>query len=448
MIISKLNFSYKNLLLLSLLIFLLFCCNSSAYAKVAVSPAQGINDVSEHFKTILETLMSYFEDGARNLFLGLAIIALVWSFGQMALKGGELNNVIFELVKTCMTVGFFWWLITQCSDVLFSIFSKFGHWGGDASQFSIKSPVDLITAGASTASDLLVVKGGIFDMAVWVSSVCGLLFGIFIFISSVLLAVNIIIQEIEFYIFCYIGIFVLGLSGSNWTRDIAIAYLKKLIAISVQYFSTCLLAGIAFNVMTNYSKEIEKLTAAHDVSGTILAELNVLAVFLVVIKIQRSVPQGLSALFGGGSSGGYDAGGIAGRVTGAVAGAAGGVAGKMLAAAGGAGAMSLAKSIGGGIAKSGTGQKLGAAIKSAGNSIAQGYKNSALSQTAEAKAFTATAGAAGKAMSAAGKAMAQSLRNSFTPGGAGVTAQRAGNSAMSDMADTVKKMGEKMGVDK
>ena len=44
--------------------------------------------------------------------------------------------------------------------------------------------------------------------------------------------------------------------------------------------------------------------------------------------------------------------------------------------------------------------------------------------------------------------MAQSLRNSFTPGGAGVTAQRAGNSAMSDMADTVRKMGEKMGVDK
>ena len=83
----------------------------------------------------------------------------------------------------------------------------------------------------------------------------------------------------------------------------------------MQYFSTCLLAGIAFNVMTNYSKEIEKLTAAHDVSGTILDELNVLAVFLVVIKSQSSVPQGLSALFGGGASGGYDACGIAGRVT-------------------------------------------------------------------------------------------------------------------------------------
>ena len=70
-----------------------------------------------------------------------------------------------------------------------------------------------------------------------------------------------------------------------------------------------------------------------------------------------------------------------------------------------------------------------------------------------AKAAMSMGSKVGKAASVAGKysgasAMAQSLRNSFTPGGAGVTAQRAGNSAMSDMADTVKKIGEKMGVDK
>ena len=421
---------------------------ASSTSSANEAPSLGLNDAQNQFKDKMHDLVSTFQNAAKNLFLSLALIGIVWSFGQMALKGTELNNLIFELLKCCMTVGFFWWLITEAGDVIFNLFSNFSNWGAKQTGFNPSNPAELINKGTDIALELIHPEGSAFNMTLLLTSLIGAVFGIFIIINCALLAINLIILEIEFYFTCYIGIFALGMAGSSWTKDTSIQYLKKLLAYSVQYFTACLLAGIGFDVLNGLTGDLGAAMDKDELGEQLLAYLNVLVVFLIITKVQSSLPQALSGLFGQGSSAGYDVGGIAGRVAGATAGAVGGVAGKMLAAAGGAGAMSLAKSMGSGIAKSGFGQKAGAMMKSAGNSIAQGYKNSGFSQSMTGKAFNATAGAAGKASAAAGKAMAQSLRNSFTPGGAGVTAQRAGNSAMSDMADTVRKMGEKMGVDK
>lgn len=336
--LGSLNLSLRTKqFLIALAIIAVWLCINSAFASgedsVKIAPTATINSLIENFTSKLEGIQSIFQNGARNLFLSLAVIAIVWSYGQLLIKGGELNTIFFELVKTIMTVGLFWWLINDCADLLFTMFKKFGEWGGKQTNFGVHSAADVINQGSSIALNLLSVEGGVFDMAVWVASVIGLVFGMYVFITCVILGVNIIILEVEFYFFCYIGVFILGTAGSEWTKDSSIAYLKKLIAYSVQYFATLVVAGIAFSAMEKYTEQVNKMTSANDVSGTCLAMLSLLGIFLVISKVQQTIPQALAGLFGGGSTGGYDAAGIGAKTALGTAAAVGGVALK----AGGAG---------------------------------------------------------------------------------------------------------------
>lgn len=336
--LGSLNLSLRTKqFLIALAIIAVWLCINSAFASgedsVKIAPTATINSLIENFTSKLQGIQSIFQNGARNLFLSLAVIAIVWSYGQLLIKGGELNTIFFELVKTIMTVGLFWWLINDCADLLFTLFKKFGEWGGKQTNFGVHSAADVINQGSSIALNLLSVEGGVFDMAVWVASVIGLVFGMYVFITCVILGVNIIILEVEFYFFCYIGVFILGTAGSEWTKDSSIAYLKKLIAYSVQYFATLVVAGIAFSAMEKYTEQVNKMTSANDVSGTCLAMLSLLGIFLVISKVQQTIPQALAGLFGGGSTGGYDAAGIGAKTALGTAAAVGGVALK----AGGAG---------------------------------------------------------------------------------------------------------------
>lgn len=410
--LGSLNLSLRTKqFLIALAIIAVWLCINSAFASgedsVKIAPTATINSLIENFTSKLEGIQSIFQNGARNLFLSLAVIAIVWSYGQLLIKGGELNTIFFELVKTIMTVGLFWWLINDCADLLFTLFKKFGEWGGKQTNFGVHSAADVINQGSSIALNLLSVEGGVFDMAVWVASVIGLVFGMYVFITCVILGVNIIILEVEFYFFCYIGVFILGTAGSEWTKDSSIAYLKKLIAYSVQYFATLVVAGIAFSAMEKYTEQVNKMTSANDVSGTCLAMLSLLGIFLVISKVQQTIPQALAGLFGGGSTGGYDASGIGAKAALGTAAAAGGVVLK----AGGAGLGSFGANF---LKGAGKLTSLGAnAMANASNAKVAAVGSAALKAGAVAKKAGHVMGAVSNATGVS--ATAKSLIKAFSP---------------------------------
>lgn len=410
--LSQLNLSLRTKqFLIALAIIFVWMCINTAFAEsvsdIDIAPTGGINMLITRFTTALKAIQSSFQNGARNLFLGLTLIAIVWSYGQLLIKGGELNTVFFELVKTIMTVGFFWWLINDCADILFTIFKKFGEWG-EGTGVSVKDASDIINKGTSICLKMLDVPSMGFNLAKFVSAIVGLVFSIFVFITCIFLAINMIILEIEFYFFCYIGIFVLGTAGSNWTRDSSIAYLKKLIAYSVQYFATLVMAGIAFSILTNYTNEVDALARAGQVQKMFLSMLTVLGVFLVITKTQQVIPQAMAGLFGGGGSGGYDAAGIGAK---AALGATAAVGGAVLKAGGagvGSGLANLAKGIGKGASYAAWNMATGS------NSTANAIGSAALKAGATAKkvghAMSAVSNATGLSASA------KSLMKAFSPG--------------------------------
>ena len=284
------------------------------------------------------------------------------------------------MLKVTLTIGFFWWLITDFSDVLGTLFEKFGQWGVKVANLKKSGPADIVNAGTDVALKLMNPEGSVFNLTKFCASIIGIFFGIFIVVFSIFMAMNLIIYEVEFLFFTYVGVFVLGTAGSSWTRDSSIAYIKKIIAYSVQYFSCLVLLGLCLNIVQGYADNISEYIKEEKFGDLVLAELNILAIFLITSKVSQAIPQALAGLFGGGSSAGYDAGGIAGKVAGGIAGAGAAAVGAGL----GAGLGTAAKNIGGALAKG------GAFVSKA--SISKAFGNTAATK-------------AGNAMSAVGKAV-------------------------------------------
>lgn len=389
-IFSRINGRYCIYLLLAVLLIASVNYNCAFAAENATAPSSGMNDFSKDLITMLKSFSESFQKGAQNLFLGLAVIAIVWSFGQLAIKGSELNNFFFEMLKVTLTIGFFWWLITDFSDVLGTLFEKFGQWGVKVANLKKSGPADIVNAGTDVALKLMNPEGSVFNLTKFCASIIGIFFGIFIVVFSIFMAMNLIIYEVEFLFFTYVGVFVLGTAGSSWTRDSSIAYIKKIIAYSVQYFSCLVLLGMCLGIVEKYADNISSYINDGEFGKLVLAELNILAIFLITSKVSQAIPQALAGLFGGGSSAGYDAGGIAGKVAGGIAGAG------LSAAAGalGAGAGTLMRGIGKGLSSSakhifsGGGGNVAAAkaaeaASSAGKIVAKAADNSGISAAAK-----------------------------------------------------------------
>lgn len=379
-IFSRINGRYCIYLLLAVLLMLSVNYNCAFAAEKATAPSSGMNNFSKDLITMLKSFSESFQKGAQNLFLGLAVIAIVWSFGQLAIKGSELNNFFFEMLKVTLTIGFFWWLITDFSDVLGTLFRKFGDWGIEVANLKKSGPADIVNAGTKVALKLMNPEGSAFNLSSFFAAFVGVIFGIFIVVFSIFMAMNLIIYEVEFLFFTYVGVFVLGTAGSSWTRDSSIAYIKKIIAYSVQYFSCLVLLGLCLGIVEKYADNISSYLEDGEFGDLVLAELNILAIFLITSKVSQAIPQALAGLFGGGSSSGYDAGGIAGKVAGGIAGA--GVA--ALGAGLGAGLGTAARNIGGAMAKGtkflggkaldatygkGTAAKVGGAMSAVGKAV-------------------------------------------------------------------------------
>lgn len=106
--------------------------------------SQAPDTLLNQFVTQLKVYEKKFSDGAKNLFLALAIIGMVWSFSQLALKGAEFSNISFEVIRVMLVIGFFWWLIMYAPTYLFSLFDKFGNWCSGGTGAGISSSTSLL----------------------------------------------------------------------------------------------------------------------------------------------------------------------------------------------------------------------------------------------------------------------------------------------------------------
>jgi type IV secretion system protein TrbL len=350
------------------------CISSQAQAADGTGV---LNNIADRYQAQASAWQGAISAAATRLFWSLALISMVWTFGMMALRKADIQEMFAELVRYLMFTGFFFFLLSNASAIAKTIMNSLTQLASTASGLPPITPSGIMDVGFNVLATVL-TKSSLWSP---VDSALGIAVGLIILVVLALVAINMLILLVSGWILAYAGIFFLGFGGSRWTSDMAINYYKTVLGIAASLMGMTLIVGIGQAFLNEYYASIG------DASFSDLAVILVVA--LILLHLVNKIPTLISGIITGASVGGASAMGGAGAGTAlaaaamagaAAAGAVAAVASSATGAAGWGSAINAAMKQGGGSSGADTGvggmpNMAGAGGGSAGNDGSSGSGN-------------------------------------------------------------------------
>ncbi|ENE4767018.1 P-type conjugative transfer protein TrbL [Campylobacter coli] len=311
------------------------------------------NGVLDLLQNGLESWIPLIKTACLWVFWTLVVIDLVWTFGLKALSGFEFGDFIATLIKKIMYIGIFLFLFNtdQWLQILFNSFSQLAT--GVSNGIKI-TPSNIVTSGVEILLSIWEAAGLNLAKTLFLL-ICGLI----ILIGFLLMAIDLLIVYLKFFLMNVIVFFALALGGLNHFKQIGLNPIMTAIKIGIELLMIQGLMALAINITNSAFKEIAQ-------NLTIDLTLQILVIALIFCMITKMVPGIIEAVFNGsiGESAGAAAGFravatmAAGAATGAAVGAVGvtramNAAKELHLAEGGKGGMDLVKGVAKHLATSG-----------------------------------------------------------------------------------------------
>ncbi|ECL3225222.1 P-type conjugative transfer protein TrbL [Campylobacter coli] len=311
------------------------------------------NGVLDLLQNGLESWIPLIKTACLWVFWTLVVIDLVWTFGLKALSGFEFGDFLATLIKKIMYIGIFLFLFNtdQWLQILFNSFSQLAT--GVSNGIKI-TPSNIVTSGVEILLSIWEAAGLNLAKTLFLL-ICGLI----ILIGFLLMAIDLLIVYLKFFLMNVIVFFALALGGLNHFKQIGLNPIMTAIKIGIELLMIQGLMALAINITNSAFKEIAQ-------NLTIDLTLQILVIALIFCKITKLVPGIIEAVFNGsiGESAGAAAGfrAVATMAAGAATGAAVGAVGVTRAmnaakalhlAEGGAGGMDLVKGVAKNLASAG-----------------------------------------------------------------------------------------------
>ncbi|MCE7228769.1 P-type conjugative transfer protein TrbL [Campylobacter coli] len=311
------------------------------------------NGVLDLLQNGLESWIPLIKTACLWVFWTLVAIDLIWTFGLKALSGFEFGDFLATLIKKIMYIGIFLFLFNtdQWLQILFNSFSQLAT--GVSNGIKI-TPSNIVTSGVEILLSIWEAAGLNLAKTLFLL-ICGLI----ILIGFLLMAIDLLIVYLKFFLMNVIVFFALALGGLNHFKQIGLNPIMTAIKIGIELLMIQGLMALAINITNSAFKEIAQ-------NLTIDLTLQILVIALIFCMITKMVPGIIEAVFNGsiGESAGASAGfrAVATMAAGAATGAAVGAVGVTRAmnaakalhlAEGGAGGMDLVKGVAKNLASAG-----------------------------------------------------------------------------------------------
>ncbi|EAI8312627.1 P-type conjugative transfer protein TrbL [Campylobacter coli] len=311
------------------------------------------NGVLDLLQNGLESWIPLIKTACLWVFWTLVVIDLVWTFGLKALSGFEFGDFLATLIKKIMYIGIFLFLFNtdQWLQILFNSFSQLAT--GVSNGIKI-TPSNIVTSGVEILLSIWEAAGLNLAKTLFLL-ICGLI----ILIGFLLMAIDLLIVYLKFFLMNVIVFFALALGGLNHFKQIGLNPIMTAIKIGIELLMIQGLMALAINITNSAFKEIAQ-------NLTIDLTLQILVIALIFCIITKMIPGIIEAVFNGsiGESAGAAAGFravatmAAGAATGAAVGAVGvtramNAAKELHLAEGGKGGMDLVKGVAKNLASAG-----------------------------------------------------------------------------------------------
>lgn len=255
--------------------------------------------------------------------ISITISAILWAID-------ETQNIMAALVRKILLIGFFAWLVTNWHSLTLTVingFAKLGlqaSGGGSIGDFT-RAPTKAVEAGLSVVIDLIKYIGDLaqqnagfgalmhIDMII-VAAVAA----IGILLAFIILAIEIAVTIIEFYIVTLIAFVVVPFGVLSQTSFLAEKAIGYVVSVGFKFMALAVIAGVGINIFETYTLSAQPTVAEE--AGLLLA-----AIFLMMLSLK--VPAIAGAMISGGPQ--LNTGGALMGAAGVAAGAAGvGLAGR------------------------------------------------------------------------------------------------------------------------
>ncbi|MBW8073654.1 MAG: P-type conjugative transfer protein TrbL [Ferrovum sp.] len=279
---------------------------------------------------------------AQGLFVGLAGIEIAWTGIHWVLKKNDLSDFIASFALKMISILFFYMLMQEAPVWIPMIINSFAQ-AGQTVGASGGGGIPVVALDPSSVFEQgMTVSGAIWGAFQNASSTMGIgqtvagafatLSGsLFSIIAYGLLALQILITNIESYIIIGGGALLLGFNGSKWTQVFAEKYLGYAVSVGIKLFVLYLIVGLGQNLTNTWVTQLGTFTP-ETVIQVGVAALIYGAMGIMVPGIAGSMLNGSPSM-------------SLGNTAGAATGVAAGMAGAAMAGAGLAtgGASNLAK---------------------------------------------------------------------------------------------------------
>lgn len=249
---------------------------------------------------------------ALKLLASLALIQLVWTFMPLVMRQADLGEIVGELIRFFMTIGFFYAVIEHSVPWATAVVDSFREAAGTASGLGrALQPGDMF-AVAVNFSRTIVEGISLFSPG---KAILIALVGCLVLLCFAFIAAFMFVTLVESYVIINASVLFFGFGGSQWTRDFAIAPLRFVVAVGAKLFVLTLIVGI---IVTSAKSWLAAYTS-DEASLMTLAGLALVCAYLT-----KTIPELIGGMISGTSMGGGSA--IGGMAAAGAAGAAAAVA--------------------------------------------------------------------------------------------------------------------------
>lgn len=249
--------------------------------------------------------------------ISITLSAILWAID-------ETQNIMAALVRKILLIGLFAWLVTNWHSLTLTVingFAKLGlqaSGGGSIGDFT-RAPTKAVEAGLSVVIDLIKYIGDLaqqnagfgalmhIDMII-VAAVAA----IGILLAFIILAIEIAVTIIEFYIVTLIAFVVVPFGVLSQTSFLAEKAIGYVVSVGFKFMALAVIAGVGINIFETYTLSPQPTVAEE--AGLLLS-----AIFLMMLSLK--VPAIAGAMISGGPQ--LNTGGALMGAAGVAAGAAG-----------------------------------------------------------------------------------------------------------------------------
>ena len=267
-----------------LTLFSLFILLSYASAVYAASP--GTNATLEFVENFTSGIGDKLLGYARSLFVALATLSLAMGLGKMILSGeSNIGSVAAHIAKWIIYVGVFFWIMSSSGVASFLpklIVNSFMEAGRSIAGQDV-APDDLLVAGIRLYGTM--VERG-WD-AGWGDFIGIMLIGIVILVVVAMLAGTMAVALIEMHLVICGGAILIGFGGFEYTRDIALSYLRYSVSIGVKLLMIMIVYALANALLIDWEANF---SAATDMATLITTAGQILGGTICIFMAARMVP--------------------------------------------------------------------------------------------------------------------------------------------------------------